>query len=99
MLHTFCVFASTDGHRGKEIELTPKEIGLLALFVKRNGCALTRDESLKRVWGYDILVTTRSVDRCINALHNKIEKICKCLSLSKRSATSAIGLNYNAAFS
>jgi len=60
--------------RGKEIELTPKEFGLLALFVKRTGCALTRDEILKLVWGYDILVTARSVDRCVNTLRNKIEK-------------------------
>jgi DNA-binding response OmpR family regulator len=60
--------------RGKEIELTPKEFGLLALFVKRAGCALTRDEILKRVWGYDILVTTRSVDRCVTTLRTKIER-------------------------
>ena len=60
--------------RGKEIILTPKEFGLLALFVKRTGCALTRDEILKHVWGYDILVTARSVDRCINTLRNKIER-------------------------
>jgi DNA-binding response OmpR family regulator len=59
--------------QGKEIELTPKEFGLLALFIKRIGCALTRDEILKHVWGYDIMVTTRSVDRCINTLRNKIE--------------------------
>ncbi len=59
--------------RGKEVDLTPKEFGLLALFIKRTGCALTRDEILKHVWGYDILVTTRSVDRCINTLRNKIE--------------------------
>jgi DNA-binding response OmpR family regulator len=57
----------------KEIELTPKEFGLLALFIKRNGCALTRDEILKHVWGYDIMVTARSVDRCINTLRNKLE--------------------------
>jgi DNA-binding response OmpR family regulator len=60
--------------RGKEVVLTPKEFGLLALFIKRNGCALTRDEILKQVWGYDILVTTRSVDRCVNTLRNKIER-------------------------
>ena len=59
--------------KGKEIELTPKEFGLLALFIKRNGCALTRDEILRHVWGYDIMVTARSVDRCINTLRNKIE--------------------------
>jgi len=61
-------------HRGKEIELTPKEFGLLALFAKRTGCALTRDEILNHVWGYDILVTARSVDRCVNTLRGKIEK-------------------------
>jgi DNA-binding response OmpR family regulator len=60
--------------RGREIELTPKEFELLALFVKRAGCALTRDEILKQVWGYDILVTSRSVDRCITTLRNKIER-------------------------
>jgi two-component system alkaline phosphatase synthesis response regulator PhoP len=60
--------------RGKEVVLTPKEFGLLALFIKRNGCALTRDEILKQVWGYDILVTARSVDRCVNTLRNKIEQ-------------------------
>jgi len=58
---------------GKEVALTPKEYALLALFVRRNGCALTRDEILKRVWGYDILVTGRSVDRCVSTLRNKIE--------------------------
>jgi len=46
----------------------------LALFVKRAGNALTRDEILKHVWGYDILVTARSVDRCINTLRSKIER-------------------------
>jgi DNA-binding response OmpR family regulator len=58
----------------KELELTPKEFNLLTLFIKRAGCALTRDEILKKVWGYDILVTSRSVDRCVTTLRNKIEK-------------------------
>lgn len=58
---------------GREVSLTPKEYTLLVLFVRRAGCALTREEILKRVWGYDILVTTRSVDRCVNTLRSKIE--------------------------
>ncbi len=58
---------------GQEVELTPKEFDLLALFVKRAGCALTRDEILKVVWGYSIVVTDRSVDRCITTLRQKIE--------------------------
>jgi DNA-binding response OmpR family regulator len=58
---------------GTEIEMTPKEFGLLAFFVRRAGRALTRDEILVAVWGDDVLVTTRSVDRCINTLRGKIE--------------------------
>ncbi len=59
--------------KGREVGLTPKEFELLALLVKRAGCALTRDEILKIVWGYDILVTARSVDRCINTLRRNVE--------------------------
>ena len=58
---------------GVEVALTPKEFELLALFTRRAGNALTRDEILKTVWGYDIIVTDRSVDRCINTLRQKIE--------------------------
>ncbi len=58
---------------GREIVLTPKEFGLLAYLLKRRGRALTRDQILKSVWGFDIFVTDRSVDRCINTLRNKIE--------------------------
>jgi len=58
---------------GQEVTLTPKEFDLLAFFVKRAGCALTRDEVLKVVWGYDIAVTDRSVDRCVTTLRQKIE--------------------------
>ena len=52
--------------------LTPKEFGLLELFVKQPGRALTRDQVLNAVWDYDIIVTQRSVDRCINSLRNKL---------------------------
>lgn len=37
------------------------------------GRTLTRNEILRSVWGYDVLVTTRSVDRCVATLRNKIE--------------------------
>ncbi len=59
---------------GKEVQLTPKEFELLIFLVKHTGRALTRDQILSSVWGYDIVVTARSVDRCINTLRNKIEK-------------------------
>ena len=59
--------------KGKEIELSPKEFDLLAYFVKKPGRALTRDEILNAVWGYDCVVTGRSIDRFVTTLRNKIE--------------------------
>jgi len=59
--------------RGKEIKLSPKEFKLLELFVKRLGRALTRDEILNAVWGYDCFVSSRSIDRFVTTLRNKIE--------------------------
>jgi len=56
-----------------EISLSPKEFRLLELFARRAGRALTRDEILTSVWGTGILVTTRSVDRCVTTLRHKIE--------------------------
>ena len=58
---------------GSDIPLTPKEFGLLELFLRRRGRALTRDEIIKHVWGFDVFVTSRSVDRCVNTLRAKIE--------------------------
>lgn len=59
--------------KGREVELTPKEFELLAFLVRQAGRALTRDQILNAVWGYDLIVTGRSVDRCINTLRGKIE--------------------------
>ena len=59
--------------QGEEVTLSPKEFRLLEFFVQNTGRALTRDEILRSVWGRDILVTTRSVDRCITTLRGKIE--------------------------
>ena len=57
----------------EEIELSPKEFNLLAYFTERRGRALTRDDILNAVWGYDCIVTSRSVDRFVTTLRNKIE--------------------------
>jgi DNA-binding response OmpR family regulator len=59
--------------KGKEIELSPKEFMLLEFFVKKPGKALTRDEILNAVWGYDCIVTPRSIDRFVTTLRDKIE--------------------------
>src|SRR5262245_28367744 len=58
---------------GKEISLTTKEFRLLEFFVRRPGRALTRDQILDGVWGNEIVVNDRSVDRCVTTLRAKIE--------------------------
>ena len=58
---------------GEEVELTAKEFRLLTYFVSRRGCALTRDEILDAVWGNSVMVTPRSIDRCVATLRSKIE--------------------------
>ena len=60
-------------HGDEEIELSPKEFNLLVYFVEKQGRALTRDDILNAVWGYDCIVTSRSVDRFVTTLRNKIE--------------------------
>jgi DNA-binding response OmpR family regulator len=58
---------------GREIELTPREFRLLAYMVSRHGCALARNDILNNVWGHSIVVTPRSIDRCVATLRAKIE--------------------------
>jgi DNA-binding response OmpR family regulator len=59
--------------KGEAVELTAKEFALLAYFAARPGRALTRDEILDGVWGNSVMVTHRSIDRCVATLRSKIE--------------------------
>jgi DNA-binding response OmpR family regulator len=70
---TLDVTARTFTKAGKEIKLSPKEFKLLHYFLKRQGRALTRDEILNNVWGWDSFVTGRSIDRFVTSLRQKIE--------------------------
>jgi DNA-binding response OmpR family regulator len=56
-----------------DIKLSPKELKLLEFFLKKQGKALTRDEILNAVWGYNSFSGHRSVDRFVTTLRNKIE--------------------------
>ena len=58
---------------GEEIPLTTKEFRLLEYLVKRAGRALTRNEIMNNVWGRLVIVSARSVDRCVTTLRAKVE--------------------------
>ncbi len=58
---------------GTEVELTSKEFRLLEFLLLHAGRALTRNTLLDAVWGENVIVTDRSVDRCVTTLRAKIE--------------------------
>ncbi len=59
---------------GQLVDLTPKEHGVLEYFISHPHRALTRDQILDAVWGAEVFVTDRSVDRTITTLRQKIEQ-------------------------
>jgi len=57
----------------RDVPLTNKEFRLLEHFLQHPGRAFTRDSIMTAVWGNSIMVTARSVDRCVTTLRSKIE--------------------------
>jgi two-component system, OmpR family, alkaline phosphatase synthesis response regulator PhoP len=58
---------------GVPLELSAREFKLLRYFVEHRGAALSRDELLNEVWGYNAMPSTRTVDVHIAWLRQKIE--------------------------
>lgn len=58
---------------GREVELTPKEYELLLYFLKHPRQVFTRDALLERLWGYDYMGDTRTVDIHVQRLRRKAE--------------------------
>lgn len=65
-----------DGHviyvDGEQVSSTPKEFELLTYFIQNEGKALSRDQLLSSVWGYDFFGDDRTVDTHIKMLRNTI---------------------------
>ena len=59
--------------QGKPLEFSSKEFELLKYFLTHPGEALSRDQLLEQVWGYDRFPTTRTVDAHIVRLRQKLE--------------------------
>ena len=58
---------------GQTLDLSAREFKLLRYFVEHRGAALTRDELLNEVWGYNAMPSTRTVDVHIAWLRQKLE--------------------------
>ena len=55
-----------------KLDLTPREFDLLAFLVRHPGRVLSRDELLRKVWGYDYVGETRTVDVHVRRLRAKL---------------------------
>jgi len=58
---------------GSMLELSAREFKLLRYFIEHRGAALTRDELLNEVWGYNAMPSTRTVDVHVAWLRQKLE--------------------------
>jgi two-component system response regulator VicR len=58
---------------GADVDLRPREIEILRHLAARQGKAVTREELLRLVWGYEHVPLTRTVDIAIARLRRKIE--------------------------
>ncbi len=64
--------ARTVSIRGERINLSPKEYELLVYLVKNAGIALTREQILRTVWGYDFFGDDRTLDTHIKLLRKNL---------------------------
>ncbi len=61
--------------RGNDIiNLTKREYELLLILMENINVVQSREELLKKVWGYDSQIETNVVDVCIRYLRNKIDQ-------------------------
>jgi two-component system, OmpR family, alkaline phosphatase synthesis response regulator PhoP len=57
----------------ERVDLTLKEFELLEILIKNKGRVMTRDFLLDKIWGYEYIGETRTVDVHIRHLRQKIE--------------------------
>ena len=58
---------------GKELQLTPTEYGVLRYLMLRPDQAVSREELLNDVWGFEAAVETRATDDTVRRLRQKLE--------------------------
>jgi two-component system, OmpR family, alkaline phosphatase synthesis response regulator PhoP len=69
------------------VRLTRREFDLLRFLVQNKNRVVSRDRLLERVWGYERVVETRSVDVHVGRLRSK-------LGSAGRQIETVVGLGY-----
>ena len=60
---------------GKAIDIPPKELELLYFLASNSNRVFTRDQLLDKVWGFDYLGDSRTVDVHVKRLREKLEGV------------------------
>lgn len=68
----FTTYIASNGK--KEFQLTKREADILQMLIEREGEVVSREDILKRIWGYEILPNTRTIDNFILSLRKYFEK-------------------------
>ena len=58
----------------KIVDITPKEFDILSYFIKNPNTAISREQLLNKVWGYDYFGDERTIDTHIKILRNNMGK-------------------------
>ena len=61
--------------KGKSIDIPPKELELLYFLASNYNRVFTRDQLLDKVWGFDYLGDSRTVDVHVKRLREKLEGV------------------------
>jgi DNA-binding response OmpR family regulator len=59
---------------GQKVSMTPKEYELLFYLVQNEGIAISREQLLSNVWGYDFYGDDRTVDTHVKMLRSSLGK-------------------------
>lgn len=70
--------------KDKDISLTPKEYDLLKYFVSNNHIALTREQLLTNIWGYDFYGDDRTVDTHVKTLRHRLGEYGKYIKTIRK---------------
>ncbi|KAA9012539.1 response regulator transcription factor [Niallia endozanthoxylica] len=61
-------------YKGQEIPLTPKEFGMIGLFLNNPNVVFTREHLITSVWGYGVSTEDRTIDSHVRNLREKLRK-------------------------
>lgn len=59
---------------GQEISLTPKEFGMMSLFLNHQNKVFSREHLITTVWGFEVSTEDRTIDSHVRNLREKMRK-------------------------